>query len=303
MSYRFRTDLAREMRGEYMKEYSKEHSGEPDGVKYEVKQVSGFEVQTVEITDERGEKILEKPVGKYITLDTGRLWTTDFFRFKKAADELSRIISSFFDASSAVLVVGLGNRYITPDAIGPLTVHNVIATRHIMDHDGSVYDTSGLGNVCAMVPGVLSETGIEASEQIRGVVQRIKPTCVIVIDALAAKNTDTLACTVQITDTGISPGSGVGNDRGELSQKTLGVPTLAIGVPTVVDTSTLVWNTLEEYAPDARSAYDALKESLQTCYVTVKDADEAVNEMARLIGFSINRSFHNILSYEEMMYM
>ncbi len=286
-----------------MKEYSKEHKGEPDGIKYEIKNNGGFEVQTVEITDERGVKILGKPVGKYITLDTGRLWTTDFFKFKKAADRLAEIISKFANAESSVLVVGLGNRYITPDAIGPLAVHNVIATRHIMNHDGSVYDTEGLGDICAMIPGVLSETGIEASEQIKGVVQRVKPDVVIVIDALAAKDIDTLASTVQITDTGICPGSGVGNDRGEISSKTLGVPTVALGVPTIVDTATLVWNTLEQYSENAEQAFGSVKDSLKSCYVSVKDADDAVNEMARLIGFAINKAFHNVLSYEEMMYM
>ncbi len=299
----FRTDLAREVHGEYMKEYSKEHEGEPDGIKFEIKNCGGFERQELEITDERGVGILGKPVGRYVTLDTGRLWTTDFFRFKKAADELSKIITSFTDTNGSVLVVGLGNRYITPDAIGPLSAHNVIATRHIMEHDGSAYDTSGLGYVSALVPGVLSETGVEAVEQIRGTVQRVKPQTVIVIDALAAKSIDTLSSTVQITDTGISPGSGVGNDRGEISKKTIGVNTVAIGVPTVVDTATLVWNTLEEYAPNASEAYSELKDSLKSCYVSVKDADDAVNEMSRLIGFAINKSFHSILSYEEMMYM
>ncbi len=303
MRDKFRTDLAREMRSEYMKEYSKEHEGEPDGIKYEIKKCGGFEVQTVEVMSEEGEKILGKPKGRYVTLDTGRLWTTDFFRFKKAADELSKVISSFVSYDGSVLVVGLGNRYITPDAIGPLAVHNIIATRHIMDHDGSVYDTSGLGDVCTLVPGVMSETGIEAAEQIKGIIARVRPNSVIVVDALAAKSIDTLASTVQITDTGISPGSGVGNDRGELSEKTLGVPTVAVGVPTVVDTATLVWNTLEEFAHDANEAYGKMKESVKTCYVSVKDADDAVNEMSRLIGFAINKSFHNILSYEEMMYM
>ncbi len=303
MQNRFRTDLAREMRGEYMKEYSKEHKGEPDGIKYEIKNSGGFEIQTVEITDQRGVDILGKPIGRYVTLDTGRLWTTDFFKFKKAADRLSDIIGSFADTDRSVLVVGLGNRYITPDAVGPLTVHSVIATRHIMGHDGSVYDTEGLGDVCAMIPGVLSETGIEASEQIRGVVQRVHPDSVIVVDALAAKDVDTLASTVQITDTGISPGSGVGNDRGEISSKTLGVPTVALGVPTVVDTATLIWNTLEQYSKNADAPFGHVKDSLKSCYVSVKDADEAVNEMARLIGFAINKAFHNVLSYEEMMYM
>lgn len=297
----FRSDLASELHEDYMKEYSKEHSGLPDGIEYEKKQCGGFECEYVKITDERGEKLLKKPVGNYCTLHIGRLWLTDFERFKRCADELSKIISRFIPDNSSVLAVGLGNRYITPDAVGPLACSNIIATHHLKESEPSVYDVSGLGDLVSVAPGVLGQTGIEAVEQIKGIAQRVKPDIIVVIDALAARDTQTLAACVQVTDTGISPGSGVGNNRGELSRTTFGVPTLAIGVPTVIDASSLICQALGDGCTGELG--ENIKSKYKGMYVTIKDADDAVAEVGRLVGFAINRAVHKILSYEEMMYM
>lgn len=299
----FRSDMANEVCDEYVKEYSKKHSGMPDGIEYEKKKCGGFEIENVKILDERGEETLEMPCGEYITMRVGHLWLTDYVRFKSAADELSKIISSLANTKGSVLVVGLGNRYVTPDAVGTIASSNIIATRHLRDNGFFDYENSGLGEVSTVTPGVLGQTGIEAVEQIKGAVENVKPDTVILVDALASKCMDNLASTVQITNAGIRPGSGVGNDRGELSEKVLGVPTLAVGVPTVIDVATLARDLLTEAGGEHDELLGKIKKNYKNHYVTVKDADEAVSEAGRLIGYAVNKAFHKILSYEEMMYM
>lgn len=299
----FRSDMANEVCDEYVKEYSRQQAGMPDGIEYEKKKCGGFEVENVKILDEQGEKILEMPRGEYITMRVGHLWLTDYMRFKSAADELSKIISSLVNTKGSVLVVGLGNRYVTPDAVGAIASSNVIATRHLKDNGFFDYENSGLGEVSTVTPGVLGQTGIEAVEQIKGAVERVKPDTVILVDALASKCMDNLASTVQITNAGIRPGSGVGNDRGELSEKVLGVPTVAVGVPTVIDVATLARDLLIEAGGEHDELLGKIKKDYKNHYVTVKDADEAVSEVGRLIGYAVNKAFHKILSYEEMMYM
>lgn len=302
----FRTDMAHELREEYMKEYSLDHEGEPDGISCEVYEDHGVKVTKINIFNKNGSDILKKPIGNYYSVDTGRLWMADFEKFKYAANELVKIISSLCDVYSPVLVAGLGNRYITADAIGPLAVNNVVVSRHIKERERSIYDAAGLGDVSAIIPGVLAQTGMEASEQIKGAIKMLKVQTVILIDALACRSPSSLATTVQLTDTGISPGSGVGNDRGELSEKTLGVKTVCIGIPTVTDTRTLVYDALgsctdmsrEERQKVIKCAYPSTGS-----YVCPKDADVAVDEMARLAGYAVNKAFHRTLSYEEMMYM
>lgn len=300
-----RTDMASELREEYMKEYSKTHAGEPDGVEYCERETNGMRITRVSILDERGEKLLGKPKGEYYSLYTGKLWLSDFVKFKQAANELVRIISSLCDTRAPVLVAGLGNRYITPDAIGPLSCHNVIVSRHIKQYERKIYDAAGLGEVSAVTPGVLAQTGIEAVEVIRSSIKASGAETVIAVDALACKNAHSLACSVQVTDGGISPGSGVGNDRGEISSRTLGVKTLCIGVPTVIDTRTLVYGALEDSGVCKGAADDMLAKSGLGggTYVCPKDCDVAVDEMARLVGYAISKAYHRTLTYEEMMYM
>lgn len=301
-----RTDMASEIREEYMKTYSKQHEGEPDGIKYEASERCGIKTTKISVFSEKGAEILGKPMGNYYSMHTGKLWLSDFDKFKCAANELVKIISSLCDTSAPVLVAGLGNRYITADAIGPLAANNVVVSRHIKEYEREIYESAGLGDVSSVIPGVIAQTGMEAAEQIKGAVKMIKPSTVILIDALACRELSSLATTVQVTDTGISPGSGVGNDRGELSEKTFGVKTVCIGIPTVIDTRTLVRDALENCGGMSDDEIDSVIGCVYKntgSYVCPKDCDAAVEEMARLAGYAVNKAFHRSLSYEEMMYM
>ena len=282
----FRSDMANEIRGRVMKEYSKEHKGEPDGIKY----TERGRISAVTVSNENGARLLGKPIGKYVTVNVGKIWESGQDDFKECADIIADTVISMKKPDGCVLAAGLGNRYVTADALGPLAVRHVIATHHIKDT--AAFDKSGLGDCAALSPGVLSQTGIEAAEQIKAAADQLKPRLIIIIDSLAAAGIETLSTSVQITDTGISPGSGVGNDRGELSEKTLGAPVIAIGVPTVIDAASLL--------PDgAENEYKKLK----GCYVCPKDSDRSVDELSRLIGYAVNRVCHPFLSYEDMAYI
>ena len=278
----FRSDMAVELRNRLMSRYSKEHKGEPDGIKY----TENGRVTAIEVQNENGARLLGRPVGRYVTVNVGRVWESDPGEFRECADAIADVISSMRSTDGSVLIAGLGNRYITADALGPYTVRHVIATHHISDTD--VCRASGLGDAAVISPGVLSQTGIEAAEQIKAAVGAVCPSLVVVIDALAAASVDTLSTSVQITDTGISPGSGVGNDRGELSERVLGVPVIAVGVPTVVDAAVLSKGS---------------EASLDGFYVCPKDSDRSVAELARLIGYAINRVCHPDVPYDEMAYI
>ncbi len=301
-----RTDMASEIREECMKTYSKNHAGEPDGIKYEEREAHGIKTTKISVFNEEGARLLGKPMGNYYSMHTGKLWLADFEKFKHAANELVKMISSLCDTRAPVLVAGLGNRYITADAIGPLAANNVVVSRHIKEYEKNIYESAGLGDVSAVTPGVLAQTGIDAIEQIRCAVNAVKPSTVILIDALACRNLSSLTTTVQITDTGICPGSGVGNDRGELSERTLGVKTVCIGIPTVIDTRTLLRDALEECAHMPSDEIDSVINCAyngEGSYICPKDCDVAVDEMARLAGYAVSKAFHRSLSYEEMMYM
>ena len=286
----YRTDMAAELHELRVKEYSKEHKGEPDGIFYEKTCRGGVDVCTVKVTNENGEKLLGKPLGSYITVNVGRLWEADARRFGKCADVISSLIKELSDTDGAVLAVGMGNRYVTADALGPCAVKHIISTHHISGK--GVLQSSGLGDLSSLAPGVLSQTGIEAVRLIKAAVASVRPSLVIIIDALAAAAIETLSTSVQITDAGISPGSGVGNDRGEISSRVLGVPVVAVGVPTVVDAAAFIKNGTEE---DVKR--------LRGCYFCPKDSDRSVGELARLIGYSVNRVCHKGLSYEDMAYI
>ena len=220
---KIRTDLASELRDEYMKNYAVSHKGEPDGIKYEEKRKNGVSITEITVENDNGASVLGKPKGRYITVNVGKIWQADADKFKNSADIIADVIRSLSVGRSSTLVAGLGNRYITADALGPSAASHVIATRHIKEKEKNIYDSAGFGDVSVIVPGVLSQTGYEAAEQIKAAVHALSPDRIIVIDALAARSLGTLETTVQITDTGICPGSGVGNDRGELSEAVFGV--------------------------------------------------------------------------------
>lgn len=256
-----RTDLAVE---------SYENGGKTvlDGVKVE----ENDNVTTVTVFNENGAAALGKGIGKYITYCTDTA-LDDSQIFDGRLDELSKILSSLLPKNiKSVLVAGLGNTDITADALGPKTVNYVLATRHIINdynNDNSYF--SDFFNVSSISTGVLGDTGIESAEIIKGVVNQIKPDCVIAVDALAASSSSRLGNTVQLSDVGISPGSGVGNHRYEISESTLGVPVVSIGIPTVVSTSVI-----------------RDKNDNGAMFVTPREIDRIIEHGAKLIAMTVN---------------
>lgn len=235
--YNFRTDLASERRDLYKKANQVEN--EINGVESEEQQIDdNLRVERVKITNEEGEKAIGKPIGTYVTIDVKNLKIAQDEEIEKASnvlsEELKKIIDAHIDKQGEILVVGLGNIYVTPDSLGPKVINDIEVTRHIINYLPQ-YVEEGTRMVSAISPGVLGTTGIETVEILKGIVDNINPKLLIVIDALASRSIERISSTVQISDTGIVPGAGVGNTRSEISQNSLGVPVVAIGIPTVVD--------------------------------------------------------------------
>lgn len=283
-----RTDLAAEL-------YDKEK--ETDGIEYSETQTDGITISSLDITNENGAQIMGKPCGKYLTIDIGRIWNSTNDIFEKTASLLASHItematSLFGKMPENILAVGLGNRYITPDAIGPLVINNLTVTRHIHFLQPDLLPPECIAKTSAFVPGVLGQTGIETLELVKGAVHNVSPDLVVIIDALAARSTDRLATTVQLTDTGISPGSGIQNKRNEISKHTLGVPVLVIGVPTVVDSSTLVSDALEKAGMGEPT--EKLREILEngkSFFVSPKEIDTIIDSISDLVSTALNLSF------------
>ncbi len=288
----FRTDLALER-----KEYIDKH--DLDGIISHKKTVDGISVDTITVTNETGEKTLDKPIGTYITVET--------VPFTKNSDLLSPSLYVLRDElksllpkeKGCVLVAGLGNEDITPDALGPRCISLLFATRHIPDEFAKEIGFSSLRSVAGIVPGVLGKTGMESSEIISGIVKKIKPCAVIVIDALASRNTERLGRTVQLCNTGISPGSGVGNHRKKIDRETLGVPVIAIGVPTVVDGRTLAFDILEKAGVSEEQINKA--ELKDTMMVTPKEIDSLIERASRLIAMAVNTALHPDIDAEDIL--
>ena len=235
--YNFRTDLASERRDIYQK--ANQVKGELDGIESEKEEIDeNIKVERVKITNENGQNAIGKPIGNYITIDVKSLKIAQEEEIQKAAEtlskELKKVIDTHIDNQGEVLVVGLGNIYVTPDSLGPKVINEIEVTRHIINYLPQ-YVKEGTRMVSAISPGVLGTTGIETMEILKGIVDNIKPKLVIVIDALASRSIERISSTVQLSDTGIVPGAGVGNTRSEISKETLGIPVVAIGIPTVVD--------------------------------------------------------------------
>lgn len=266
----FRTDLAIERR-----EVSP-HTD--DGLKVEEYTIDNVKITSIEVLNKTGERAIKKPKGNYITIETDRSFDggalIDKDLAKILADELSKIMPD-----GSALVCGIGNRSITPDALGPDCISHILATRHIGEELAKSIGFDNLRSVTAISPGVLGQTGIETGEIIRAVIDKTKPDFVIAIDALASRKLSRLGKTIQIADTGIIPGGGVSNSRNELSKNTLGVPVISIGVPTVVDANTLV-NDIAENEIEYRGA--------SAMIVTPKEIDLLIERSSRLISHSIN---------------
>lgn len=276
---------------------------------------SGFgKIQMTEVTVETEEaaKMLQKPKGHYITFSMDDLYYADAGERLKLSHQLAMALRRLLPKEGDLLVVGLGNRRITADALGSKVLDHLLITRHLQDKEGGML-YEGLRGVCALAPGVLGVTGMETAEVIRGIVQHVKPSAVIAIDALAARESSRICTTIQLTDTGILPGSGVGNHRTGLNKRTLGVPVIAIGVPMVVYATVIARDALELMIRDVGiceerldSVMDeligkTLHHPLGDMVVTPREVDAMVGKVARIIGDGINEAVQNALTAEELM--
>ncbi len=252
----------------------------------------GVPVTEISVLNDEGASLLNKPIGQYLTFSVGKIWLVGDDEWHNTAkaigEEIKALLYSFGDIKT-VLVVGLGNRHMISDAVGPFTVKGITANRHIKESDPELFDKLGSLCTCALSPGVSAETGLEASDIVMGAVSASGASAVIAVDALASKSVDRLGTSVQISNTGIMPGSGIGNRRRAIDRKTLGVPVISIGVPTVVDSSTLVWGTLERAGvTEISPALENELENGKSFFVTLKDADTVINEMSKLLSSAIN---------------
>jgi len=313
--FNFRTDLATERRDLYRKANSIEN--EIDGIESEKEEINeNITVERVKIKNEEGQKAIGKPIGNYITIDIKKLKIAQDEDIEKSAEtlsnELTKILDSHIDKQGEILVVGLGNIYVTPDSLGPKVVNDIEVTRHIINYLPQ-YVEEGTRMVSAISPGVLGTTGIETVEILKGIVDNIHPKLVIVIDALASRSIERISSTVQLSDTGIVPGAGVGNKRSEISKETLGIPVIAIGIPTVVETAVLVNDCLNlfitklqeeaksnEYLNQLKEQdnYDEIKEALIpgdfNLIVTPKEIDDLIENMTEVVAKGINMSMWDI---------
>ncbi len=286
-----RTDLAEEAKELW--EESAQNTTALQGVKAEEETYESYSLSRVEILDEEGEKALGKPVGLYITLhlaekiDQFPLW------MEVLREELQKIMPPLPE-NAPVLVVGLGNSAITPDAIGPNVQRLTAVTRHLVAQLPQHFQH--LRPVSAVPAGVLGTTGLESCEIIKGIAVQTSPACIIAVDALASRSLHRVCRSIQLANTGITPGSGVGNHRGSLNEATLGCPVIAVGVPTVVDGGTLVADLLgvEELAEDLEGG---------DFFVTPKEIDSQVAKLSKLIAYGINQALNPVLTMEDMEYM
>ena len=281
-----RTDLALEAKEAI------EDEGEIQGVVLEKKEEDGITLSTLEILSDEGSKKMGKRKGTYITIEMET--EKDENIIAELVRQLERLVK---EKRENCFVLGLGNREITPDALGPLTVDKVIATRHLVREFGiKMKEKYKLLEVQALAPGVMAQTGIEVQEIVRGVVEKTKPDVVLVIDALAARSIHRLGKTIQLTDTGISPGAGVGNNRKELNQSTLGVEVIAIGVPTVVDAETIVEDYMEVGLEKSSLTMQEKEqfmcqfknEKMKGMFMTGQDVDQRVKRMSKIISMALN---------------
>ena len=309
--YNFRTDLASERREIYQKAYNIQ--GQIDGIESESKNISDkIKLEKVKITNENGEKSIGKPQGEYVTIDIKKLKIFQEEEIEEASDvlskELKEILNKHVEPQEEILVVGLGNIYVTPDSLGPKVVNEIEVTRHIMTYMPQ-YVEEGTRMVSAIAPGVLGTTGIETLEILKGIVDNIKPKLIIAIDALASRSIERISSSIQLSDTGITPGAGVGNKRKELSINTLGIPVIAIGIPTVVETAVLVNESLDlfigklqdeaksnDYLNDMKENdnYEEIKEALvpqdYNLIVTPKEIDDLIENMKEVVSRGINKA-------------
>jgi len=316
-----RTDLALEAHELYKQT---EKNEDVPGVKIDVEQLEKITVSRVHITDETGSQALGKPIGNYITIEIPELVHKTEQLYEKTVSILSSELDKLvrIDKDGLVLVVGLGNRNITADALGPKVVSQLLVTRHLFELMPEELE-DGIRPVCAISPGVLGITGIETGEILKGVSEKVNPDLIIVIDALASRKLERVSTTIQLSDTGLTPGSGIGNVRMAINQQTMGVPVIAIGVPTVVDAATMANDTIDmvidrlmEHTDknsdfyvvlkslDRNEKYSLIHEILSKEYtnlvVTPKEVDEIIEDISEIIASSINAIMHTAVSVADI---
>lgn len=238
----------------------------------------------VKIVSERGAREMGKSRGTYLTLEAPGLASPDEDYHREVSEVIADLLRELTGTAESVLVAGLGNRNVTPDALGPQAVSNLMITRHLIREYGrEMMGMDGCFVVSGIVPGVMAQTGMETSEILQGIIEETRPDLLIVIDALAARSTRRLGRTVQITDTGIQPGSGVGNHRGSLTKESLGIPVIAIGVPTVVEAAAIVY--------DAQGNCEKMPPHLNGMFVTPKNIDEMIKQLSFTLSEALNMVF------------
>ena len=286
----FRTDMAVERHDIYKKAKKKE---EIPGISVKEEKFDSLCITHVEVINEEGKDAIGKEIGDYITVDLKKIKNLDeneeMFIVKKTSEYLKYLLNKNGLEKGDVLVVGLGNLYSTPDSLGSKVLQNIEITRHIKMYLPDMIDKN-VRVVSGITPGVLGTTGIETFEIVSGIIEKIKPSCIIVIDSLCSKSIERLNKSIQISDTGIIPGSGVGNSRMELSKNTLNIPVIAIGVPTVVDAATIIIEAMNdlEITFDENSVIDNMNLNNFNFIVTPKEIDEFIDNMSSIISDVIN---------------
>ena len=284
-----RTDLALEAKEIWQERAEK--TTRLAGVKASEQKLEGYPLTRVEILSGEGEAALGKPRGTYLTLDLRSFWQRRSDFFDRAVRAVGSQLKLLLPPEGSILVVGLGNAAMTPDAVGPLAADSVLVTRHLIHAQPRHF--SGFRAVAVQRTGVLGTTGVESAEAVQGLVETLRPAGLIAIDALASRRTGRVCTTVQLSDTGIIPGSGVGNHRAALNRETLGIPVVSIGVPTVVDSVTLAYDLLEE-AGFADIDEKRLRSAQQNLMVTPRDIDAQVRDLSKVIGYSINWALQDL---------
>ena len=285
------TDLAMEAR---------ELNPKLPGVREEVRTLEDITVTTIRVETQEAAKRLQKPCGEYITLDAPDLALRPLDLFERVSKQLAQQIRELMPElkeGAQVLVIGLGNRFITPDALGPRVVEQVFVTRHILEYMPEILEGNPRA-VAAFAPGVLGLTGVETLEVVQGVVERVKPALVIAVDSLASRRANRISTTIQLTDTGIEPGAGVGNLRQGINRETLGVPVIALGVPMVVYASTITQDTISliaeqtQLGTDEQTLLDLAEKVIHDHFgpmiVTPKDIDSIVRDMSQILADGLN---------------
>lgn len=283
-----RTDLAMEAR-DLWRESAGETTRLP-GVRARDEEAQGLPVARVEILDAEGERALGKPPGVYLTLDVAALWRREEGIFARVVRAMAELLGPLLP-EGPVLAAGLGNPAMTPDALGPRTLDHLLITRHLQEVLPGFRPVAGLG------AGVLGTTGLEVAEWVRGAAEHVKPAAVVLIDALAARGLDRLCSTVQLSDTGLIPGSGVGNHRMALNRETLGVPVLSVGVPTVVDAETVARDLLADSGAEEAPLLAGRGRRL---FVTPDSIDAKIRELAKVVGYGLNLALQPDLEIEDL---